>query len=405
MQAFNQTEPYRISPTLLSVLTELDAGGENRVPHASLIRAVAVLSRRFTKDRGSLDGRYLDDRPAAAAYRAYFLPVNLAKVQMLLDELPYDCCDGEKPWSVLDLGSGPGTGSLGVLDWICRRPLPARPPLQVMAVDHSSVGLRDAAQLWETYCRKAQVSNARMQTCAGDLEKIEKGPVASAIQQAAPYDVIILANCLNEVFWTAADPPAERATMVASLVPLLKPQGTLMLIEPALRETARDLHRVRDLLLRQKIGTVYSPCLHEQDCPALVHRDDWCHEERAWDPPAHIQAIDRDVGLIKDALKFSYLLLRTDGRAIVERQPNVYRVVSELREFKGEKRAWLCNESGRPEVGRLDRLASPQNAAVDLWHRGAIVQIERIVRKEREGKVSTVGRIEREAAVRIVRSV
>jgi hypothetical protein len=149
---------------------------------------------------------------------------------------------------------------------------------------------------------------------------------------------------------------------------------------------------------------VYSPCLHEQACPALVHPDDWCHEERAWEPPAIIQQIDEEVGFIKDALKFSYLLLRTDGRTIVERRSDVYRVVSELLEFKGEKRAWLCNEMGRSEVGRLDRLASPENAAVDQWHRGAIVQIEKIVRKERDGKVSTVGRIERDSAVQIVRS-
>jgi hypothetical protein len=79
--------------------------------------------------------------------------------------------------------------------------------------------------------------------------------------------------------------------------------------------------------------------------------------------------------------------------------------VSELRELKGEKRAWLCNETGRPEIGRLDRKASPQNTALDSWHRGAIVQIERIVRKEREGKVSPVGRIESDAAVQIVRPV
>jgi hypothetical protein len=73
--------------------------------------------------------------------------------------------------------------------------------------------------------------------------------------------------------------------------------------------------------------------------------------------------------------------------------------------MKGEKRAWLCNELGRCEVGRVDRSASPKNSAVEGWHRGAIVQIERIVRKERKGKVSAVGRIERDAEVKIIRPV
>ena len=99
-------------------------------------------------------------------------------------------------------------------------------------------------------------------------------------------------------------------------------------------------------------------------------------------------AIDREVGLIKDALKFSYVILRKDGRTIVPRAADRYRVVSELREMKGEKRVWLCNETGRPEVGRQDRLRSETNATVDDWHRGAIVRISEIVRKKRKGRES-----------------
>jgi hypothetical protein len=177
----------------------------------------------------------------------------------------------------------------------------------------------------------------------------------------------------------------------------------MMIVEPALRETSRALHQLRDRLLQEKLCTVYSPCLHENSCPALLNPHDWCHEERAWEPPASIRAIDDEVGFIKDALKFSYLLLRKDGKTIVERRPDVYRVVSELRALKGEKRAWLCNEQGRQEVGRQDRLVSAQNEAFDTWHRGAIVQIERIVRKEKGGKVSALGRIERDVTVEMIR--
>ena len=239
----------------------------------------------------------------------------------------------------------------------------------------------------------------------GNLEHPLKGDLGKQIVRGGPYDLIIMANCLNELFSASVDPSAERAAVVAQLLPFLAPHGTIMIVEPALRQTARALHQMRNHLLKQGLCTVYSPCLHEGACPALDHPDDWCHEERPWQTPPAIAAIDREVGFIKDALKFSYLLLRTDGRTIVTRSPQTFRVVSELRELKGEKRAWLCNETGRPEVGRLDRKASPHNAAVDSWHRGAIVQIERIVRKEREGKVSPVGRIESDVAVEIVRPV
>jgi len=237
-----------------------------------------------------------------------------------------------------------------------------------------------------------------------DVENLEQRGWLEQVRQKGPFDLIILANCLNEIFADACDPIMARTAFVNESLALLAPHGTMMIVEPALRETSRALHQVRDRLLQEKRCTVYSPCLHEQNCPALTKPDDWCHEERPWNPPAMIQQIDEVVGFIKDALKFSYLLLRKDEKTIVDRRPDVYRVVSELRELKGEKRAWLCNEQGRREVGRQDRLASPQNQALDQWHRGAIVQIEKIVHKERKGKVSALGRIERDMAVQLIRS-
>ena len=404
MAPFNRSTERRLSPVYDRLLTQ-ECGTDSGISLPQLTQSVSTLSRLYTTGRTSLPDDYLDDPLLAAAYRAYFMPVNLAKIQALLDELPEEYGlqnNPTKPLSVLDLGSGPGTGALACLDWMAAK---GNLGVRVVSVDRSKTAGRDTRRMWEAYCRLAGVHSATLEQFEADLEKPHKGSVWSRIREAAPYDVIIMANCLNELFVDSDDPCTKRAALVSDVFALLHPHGTVMIIEPALRSVTRDLHRLRDELLKQGVCTVYSPCLHEHACPALVRPDDWCHEERPWIPPDAIQAIDREVGFIKDALKFSYLLLRKDGRTIVERQPDIYRVVSELREFKGEKRAWLCNELGRPEVGRLDRKASPHNAAVDGWHRGAIVQIERIVHKERGGKVSALGRIERDAAVQIVRSI
>jgi len=335
------------------------------------------------------------------------MPVNLSKIQVLLDEFLTETIVGEEHVArrVLDLGSGPGTGGLAVLDWLYQRNPELARRLAVMAVDSSGQALQQADEIWNSYCREADIVGATFTVCVGNLERSVKEPWRDRAKDRGPFDLIILANCLNELFAAAVDPIFSRARLVADLLRLLKPHGAMMLVEPALRETSRALHQVRDRLLQEQRCTIYSPCLHERNCPALVNPDDWCHEERPWDVPACILEIDQEVGFIKDALKFSYLLLRIDGRTIVRRQPDVYRVVSELREFKGEKRAWLCNELGRQDVGRLDRNASSENAAVDDWHRGAIVQIERIVHRERDGKRSTVGRVESDSAVQIIRSV
>ncbi|MBX3320452.1 MAG: methyltransferase domain-containing protein [Nitrospira sp.] len=392
MQRLNAT----VSPILQEVIDQLV--GEEGIPPQKLSEAVTELSHLFTKGRSQLKQSYLDHKALRAAYLQYFMPVNLAKVQVLLNEMPVP--EPGTVFSVLDLGSGPGTGALAVLDWWDQL---ARPhSLSMITVDSSAAVLGLAKELWARYCQAASVSKANLQTLDADLE--QQGWV-DQVRGRQEFDLIVLANCLNEVYVDAKDPIAKRGDLVREALSLLTPHGALMIIEPALRSTSRELHQVRDRLLQETQCSIYSPCLHEKSCPALVKPDDWCHEERAWDPPGTIQEIDEQVGFIKDALKFSYLLIRKDGKTIAERRPDVYRVVSELRELKGEKRAWLCNEQGRQEVGRQDRLVSPQNESLDQWHRGALVQIEKIFHKERKGKVSTLGRIEGDTAVQIVRSV
>lgn len=399
MQPFNEQKPSSLSPLVVKILSKVPL--ERDLQGEALAQAVLNLSRLFTTARATLAPGYLDDPAHAAAYRAYFLPVNLSKVQVLLDELPSDNAAGasDRPMAVLDLGCGPGTGSLALLDWLWHRNPERAKSLSVLASDSSPAPLQETKKLWEAYCQEVGIASAGLRCLGGNLEHPLKGDLGKQIAKGGPYDLIIMANCLNELFAAASDPPAERAAVVGQLLPFLAPQGTIMIIEPALRQTARALHQVRNHLLKQGLCTVYSPCLHEGACPALDHPDDWCHEERPWQPPPAIAAIDQKVGFIKDALKFSYLLLRTDGRTIVPRSPQTFRVVSELRELKGDTRAWLCNELGRSEIGRLDRAASATNAALKVCHRGAIIRLDGVTRKEG----STLGRIPAEGTVELIR--
>ncbi|HSC55946.1 MAG TPA: small ribosomal subunit Rsm22 family protein [Nitrospira sp.] len=397
MRPLNGKGPAAISPPLLHAIRYL--AEKEGVSSDRVTQAVADLSRLFTKERTDLSRPYLDDPAFAAAYLQYFLPVNLSKIQVLLDELPDESCSQtDDRFTVLDIGSGPGTGALAVLDWWCSRQPVMTGALSVVAVDNQHATLRQAEQLWKHYCRQGHVANADLKTCQGD---VQQRAWLGRMRRGASFDLVILANCLNEMYAEAKDPIAARSDLVTELLALLAPHGTVMLVEPALRETARALHQVRDQLLQKGSCSIYSPCLHHRNCPALVNPDDWCHEERAWQAPAGIREIDEAVGFIKDALKFSYLLLRTDGRTIAPRSPNTFRIVSELRRLKGDTRAWLCNELGRFEVGKLDRAKSASNSVWEECERGTIVRIESITRKEG----ASLGRIPEKAIVEIVRSV
>lgn len=369
----------------------------------ALAEGVAELSRLFTRHKGAPPSDYLARDTLGDSYLAYFFPVNAAKVQAVLGELPGDGAwhpSHPGPVRVLDLGSGPGAASVACLTWLRAEPRAWSGPVDLVLVDRAGAALATARRALAA-CHPGQVA---IRTVRGDLERRAwlKG-LPSAPR--GTYDLIVLGNCLNELFRTSRDADARRARLLEVCLELLDPAGSLIVIEPASRPESRALHRVRDRVLERGICNVYSPCLRDRPCPALEREDDWCHEERSWSPPWPVPAIDARVGFIKDALKFSYLVLRRDGRTIVHRQPGTYRVVSELRALKGERRAWLCNADGRQEVGRLDREGTEANAAVNRWHRGAIVRVEEIERRNAPAGGRSLGRIRAGTRVQLLRPI
>jgi hypothetical protein len=78
--------PACVSPLLLHAITQVtEKAGASQ---AKVVQAIEELSRLFTKERTALKRPYMDDPALACAYLQYFLPVNLAKIQVLLDEMP-----------------------------------------------------------------------------------------------------------------------------------------------------------------------------------------------------------------------------------------------------------------------------------------------------------------------------
>ncbi len=399
---------YQLSLAVLRAITKMAKVNlleDSQGPPQSLIKAVLGLSEMFTRSGQAGSRVYFEDPQLRAGYLVYYLPVNLAKVQVLLDELqPVLPVAPDQDFRVLDLGGGPGTGVLGVLDWCLSRSAMVPSTLHMMAADRSPQILQASVEIWQAYSEQQRdQSIPPLKTVECNLER----SLPSAIREGGGvngYQLIIIQNLLSELFVGSTDPVGQRTALVGELLNCLAPEGSLMLIEPATRSASRELHQVRNNLLEGRHCSVYAPCLHDAPCSALVKPDDWCHEERKWETPAWIAQVDRQVGLIKDALKFSYVILRKDGKTLVPRNPDYHRVVSELRVMKGEKRVWLCDQAGRSEIGRQDKERSVSNAAFDDCHRGAIIRVSDIIRKERKGRPAMVGRIISSGTVEVIRS-
>jgi hypothetical protein len=185
---------------------------------------------------------------------------------------------------------------------------------------------------------------------------------------------------LNELFPFDEDRIARRTALVETVLGLnLAKDGSCIIIEPALRDTSRELIEARDSLLSRGFY-LFSPCLTSTNCPARENPRDWCHEDIPWDPPALIKEIDRLTGLRKDSLKFSYVVLRKDSHSLSDMfGPDSFRVVSEPLVTKGKTEFYLCGLHGRKLATRLDKDRSPLNVHFETLKRGAIVSFERML--------------------------
>jgi SAM-dependent methyltransferase len=177
------------------------------------------------------------------------------------------------------------------------------------------------------------------------------------------FDLIVAAHLLNELGATL-DVPARAAVVFSWARELLADDGLLVLIEPALRETSRDLLEIRDRLLPAGFFVV-APCLLQGPCPALARDRDWCHASAPWEP----QEAARRAG--QSRVDYSYLVLTRGGEPSQERR--LFRVVSDPIVEKGRLRIWGCGPAGRHPLVRLDRDRTPNNADFDQAARGDLL--------------------------------
>ena len=190
-------------------------------------------------------------------------------------------------------------------------------------------------------------------------------------------DLVTFGHVVNELFSGAGgdDATERRAALLEEALGLVAPGGSVVVIEPALRDTSRALLRVRDVLVARG-HAVRAPCLFRGACPALLRETDWCHAERAIEPPALVAQIAKAAGLRKEAVKMSYLVLAPKGEAWAEPPPGrVFRIVSEPLPSKGRLRYMACGPEGRLGLALQEKHVTDRNRRFEKLLRGDVVEI------------------------------
>lgn len=339
-------------------------GPEDRLlPHEvrEVGAAVRKLSLGLTRERELVGSAYMERADLLGAYLLYFWPVSHAQGRSLLGEI------GGAPGRVLDLGAGPAPLAFAAFDAGAR---------EVTAAERSPAALRLAGALAEE---------------AGKELRLLQWNASEEVE--GTWDRILLGHVLNEL-WERD--PERRAAFLAGLVERLAPGGRLLVVEPALRETSRDLLQVRDRLLDRGLA-VRAPCLFRGPCPALEKEGDWCHEERAWEVPPIVRAIAGEAGLRKDSVKMSYLVVSAEAPARDERR--LFRIVSEPLHTKGRLRYVGCGPEGRVGLALPERRLGGGNRAFASLERGDVISVSQTEEKGDGLALSGESLVERVARV------
>ena len=329
-------------------------------PTAGPLPTISRIHEGLVGARGLIGTPYLADPTLRSEYDREIAPRTGLALEKVLREIFPDPEAAGCPRRVLDLGAGTGAAGIAL-----RRYFQDRVQDRVQDRADGRMELVSVDQVIATGAvRPADVTDV---------------PALSRIVAAAPtaggggrFDLVIAAHVLNELYLGEAEP--GRAAHLAVLVELwcrslLGDPGTLILIEPALRDTSRALLAVRDHLVAAGLNIV-APCFFRGPCPALTRERDWCHDSVPSAAPPVTQGKSPRRARPVD---FSYLVIRTSGQSAAD--SSLFRIVSDPMPEKGRLKLFACGIPGRHPVVRLDRHVSPANDALDRLARGDVARI------------------------------
>jgi len=233
------------------------------------------IHRGLVGERKLVGSRYMSEADLRHEYEAEIAPRTEAALRRILGQVVFS---SGRPRRALDLGAG--TGAAGRALRVC-----FGEDVELVAVDKvPAPGILVADVL--------------------------RGVRPSGVSGC--FDLIMAAHLLNEL--SERLDLDGRARLVAGWCrDLLEPDGTCIVIEPALRDTSRALLGVRDRLLAAGLR-VAAPCFCQTACPALQRERDWCHDS------AEVLVAGRS------RVDFSYLVLRRSTATDID--TDRYRVVS-----------------------------------------------------------------------------
>jgi ribosomal protein RSM22 (predicted rRNA methylase) len=298
------------------------------------------------------------------AYFAYNFPMNYLKTRLIAQKIKalYPDILFRENLRICDVGCGNGAALIAIY-----HSLPDPHNAHYDGLDASRIMVKKCRYLMRkmTAHEPTPVIRIRQQQVADGLLKTR-----------SRYDIILLANSLVEI----AKPSIPAYRIIERLSRNLTDRGIIIIIEPALKTTARRLMELRNTIIDNEKLNILLPCLHHGRCPLYDLRGgkEWCHQSVRWKSPEYLQVINQDLNREISVLKFSYLVLSQLAYTVLQG----YSVISSLLKEKGKKKCYLCTPVRRIELIRLDKHRSSCNQEFGDINKGDVIAVDRVEKKQ-----------------------
>lgn len=300
----------------------LSPGGPER-----LEGAVQSLSDRFTVARPNRFSDYFSDPLALAAYGNFFFPQSWVRARLTVAELLELRGWRPKPTlRILDVGAGLGACGVGAAMLLRERGGVQNAYLNIL--DYSLTALEQCSRLIKDNAKDLPGISLE-HAFAREIPLFLKKEAA----QSGPYDLIIAGFALNEIWHQ--DNAEQRVALIRQMAQALTPEGILLVIEPAQKETALALQEVSDLISQQGFLYRWGPYAGEFPCPLRERKKYWAHEVRAWDPPAALCRINRRLWREIGELKFHWAAWSKTAPIPFPETPVAVRLCTPFAKLKG----------------------------------------------------------------------
>lgn len=341
------------------------------------------LQRGLTGERSLIGASYMDDPKLLRAYLDFYWPISFEQARRALAVSEFLLSKPLGARSVIDAGSGPGPVAAAFA---------ASGATELTLLDQSARALELAREAIPVRAAPRGGTPPSIATGTMDISC----PDPSRIPLWGTADCVSFGHSLNEVAFDQNDRVAVRASLLERYAAALAPGGTILVIEPALLSTSRDLIAVRNLLVSRGWKAL-APCIGRAalECPALAAGEgQTCHDAVRWEMPRSVESLARELGLDKESLKMTWFLLepprdltgggddadgaRGDlGVAGNRADEGLFRVVSDPMLNKGGRvRRLLCGSTGRFPLSAPAGSADAARSGFDALERGDFVRVE-----------------------------